>query len=186
MATTYTVEQKKRLVGRINNIKKHDDLKKIKDIIISSEPSIDYTKNSNGFLFQFSSLRNNTYVNIEKFLNKIENKNIDSDTPTNNTNNTNSTNLESSYRTEKTKSSDNSSETEMSKSNNKPISKKLRLTNTENHILNRAKYEKELKKNEREALNMSDDNIYDYNKIMELSDSVEKPVDIFCKKSRRK
>lgn len=178
MATRYSLEQKKRLVGRINNIKKKDDLKKIKDIILTSEQSVDYTKNNNGFLFQFNSFKDETYINIEKYLNKLDNKKIKQQLTDSTINNSKSDDL--------TKSSENSSEvTEME--TGKPVAKKLRLTNTENHILNRAKYEKEIKKNEREALEMSDNEYYDYNKIMEMSESIEEnKSNIFCKNTKSK
>lgn len=175
MTTKYTIEQKKRLVTRINNVKKQNDLKKIRDIILKCEPTLEYTKNNNGIFFtQFHLLSDCTYDEIEKFLNKMDKQKIKEIT----------SELTGS---ETLDSSDQQQSAEDFKSEKKNMTKKLRLTNTENHILNRARYEKEIKRNEREVLNLSDEEFYEPEKILSLTeDNGSKSLDIFCKKTDKK
>jgi hypothetical protein len=128
MTETYSIEKKKKLAERIQRLTVESDLKQIKNIIFTNNPSLDVTKNKNGYFMQFQNLSYETYVEIEKYINKADTrklKEIESEI------------LQSSEYVD-----------EISDEKGKKKSKKLRLTNTENHILNRVKYEKELEKNE--------------------------------------
>lgn len=135
----FTLEKKKKLAEKIEKITEKKYLLKIKDIIIKNNPELEVTKNNNGLFMKFQSLKNDTYIELEKIINKINRRNFK---------------LSMSAEElidDKKKSSDSDEKiimTETLPKCNRDVSKKLRLTNTENQILNRRKYEKELKKNE--------------------------------------
>lgn len=144
MSESFTFEEKYKLAERIRKLTCKKELQQVKNIIEENNPELSFMKNSNGYFMQFQNLNNSTYVELGKFLDKLEKKKqkeIESEI------------LENSgvLSEEITELTDDVSE--------KNMSKKLRLTNTESHILNRVKYEKELKKNETN----SDDEIKYFN-----------------------
>lgn len=111
---------------RMEKIKERKDWIQVKTIIEKHNPNIKMVKNRNGYFVVLNDLEPQTYVELDKFLKKVEKQAKKAEL---------SSLLSSDFYTEEEKE--------------KPtISKKLRLTNTETHILNRTKYEKELKKNE--------------------------------------
>jgi hypothetical protein len=133
MSESFTFEGKYKLAERIRKLVNKKDLQQIKNIIEGNNPDLSFMKNSNGYFMQFQNLSDDTYAALTKFLDKLDKKKqkeIESEI------------LENSeaLTEEITGLTDDTSE--------KTVSKKLRLTNTESHILNRVKYEKELKKNE--------------------------------------
>jgi len=152
MTTKYTITHIKLLAEKINSIFDTKLLKKIKKIILIHNKNIEFTKNINGLFARFQNLNVQTYIDIEKAINKYERSKI-----------------------KKICTTDDLSILSTSSSDiNKQTTKKYRLTNTETHILNRTRYEKQLRKNE---FNEEDDELYpDYllNKNSE---------DIFIKKS---
>lgn len=122
----YTFEQKKSIVGRINKLEKNSrELIHIKDIITKNNTNAKFMKNNNGYFFQFHNLSFQTYKQIEEFLDKTDKK------------------KQKAHFKKLNSMSENISDPLTD-----TITKKLRLTNAENHILNRIKYENELKKNE--------------------------------------
>ena len=134
MSETYSIEKKRKLADRIHSLSSKEQFKKIRSIIVSKNPEIEFTKNGNGLFAQFQSLNVETYTELEKFLNKADKKKLkdlehelDDDTDA----------LTSEIQTL----------TDESAHRKQDYSKKLRLTNTETHLLNRARYENELKKN---------------------------------------
>lgn len=72
----YTFEDLERLANRISKIKKKKYLENIRDIIISCNPNINITENSNGILLIFNGLRNDTYSKIHKYIKKYENEKL--------------------------------------------------------------------------------------------------------------
>jgi hypothetical protein len=138
MADLYSLEKKKKLADRIHLLNNKEHFKMIKNIIINNNPSLEFIKNSNGLFTQFQSLSNITYQELEKFLNKIDRNKI--------VKLINSSSPPDTHLTENNIDKPNRRKQE--------YAKKLRLTNTETHLLNRAKYENELKKNE-----TSEDNV---------------------------
>ena len=133
MGDSFTFEKKRKLSERIEKLTTKKELQCIKNIIEEKNPDLSLVKNNNGYFMQFQNLSDSTYTELTKFLDKLDKKKqkeIESEI------------LENSeaLSEEINGLTDDASE--------KNMSKKLRLTNTESHILNRVKYEKELKKNE--------------------------------------
>jgi hypothetical protein len=125
-------------IGKMRDKKYKNDLKQIKKIIESSNPSIkdQMTKNNNGyFLPDFESYSSDTYIELTKYLDKIDqheksdNNDIKSDI----------------YYSEKT---DDRSESGI---------KKLKYTNSETHILNKIQYERDLKNHQNDNKNQNDE-----------------------------
>jgi hypothetical protein len=141
MTENYTLEKKKKLADRIQKLTEKSDLIRIKNLIAENNPDISFTKNSNGYFLYFHNLSNETYLAINKFLDKVEKRKLMI--------------INSEINTELA----DESETINEDYSDRNISKKLRLTNTENHLLNRVKYEKELKKNETNV----DEHLENYN-----------------------
>jgi len=137
------MSSRKKLANKIEEITDQILLAKIRNIIREYNPDISETKNENGIFIHFGDLKNRTYKEIDNILFDAYSKKIT-----------------------KTSSTPNSEEkttlTETLQKRPKDLIKKYRLTNTENHILNRVRYEKELKKNEgkEEDKKMTDFNIF--------------------------
>lgn len=132
MDNAYTFEKKKKLVDRIHKLSSRSEFEQVKKIILEKNPELDSMKNQNGLFLQFNYLTNDTYVEISSFLDKNDKLKL------------------KRLKEEVMDTSEIVSDEETFTNNNsdKNMSKKLRLTNTESHIINRVKYEKELKKNE--------------------------------------
>lgn len=139
MNKKYTFEKKEKLFKRINKLvekfsSKNDtvQIKKIKTIIDQKNPSLETMTNNYGFFLNFEDLTDETYDELTKFVSKHEKK------------------ILKEKESEMFETSDNHTEEETvtDQYSEQNLSKKLRLTNTENHILNRVKYEEELRKNE--------------------------------------
>lgn len=131
MSEGFSFEKKKKLVNRIQKLSNKTDLVQIKKIIVENNPELAFMKNSNGYFMQFQNLSDETYAKLTDFLNEKdarEKKKILKE-------------IESEILSDE-------ANTLIDNISDKNMSKKLRLTNAENHILNRAKYEKELMKNE--------------------------------------
>ena len=138
----YSMDMKRKLADRIHELKNLDHFKKIKTIILQENQDLEFTKNGNGLFAYFQSLNNETYVKIEKFLDKVD--------------------KQKQRESEASSASEQASEpANIQTQSHKEVSKKLRLTNTETHLINRVKYEKELEKN---AISLSEpygDTYYD-------------------------
>jgi hypothetical protein len=133
MDTSFSFDKKRKLADRIQKVGSKAELQQIKAIIAENNPELSFMKNSNGYFLQFQNLSDATYIAITKYLDKLDKKKL-KDIETDMIDNS------EVISDENTALTDDASE--------KNVSKKLRLTNTESHILNRVKYEKELKKNE--------------------------------------
>lgn len=72
MSNTYNIEKKKKMAERIHMLTNKDQLKMIKKIIVTNNADLEFTRNGNGLFAQFQSLNTETYVEIEKLLNKID------------------------------------------------------------------------------------------------------------------
>lgn len=127
----FSFDEKKKLAEKISKLTSKNDLNKVKQIIEDNNPDLVFAKNKSGYLTKFQSLTPETYVKLTKHINSVEKRQMKE--------------LES----EVLKSEIVSEELKIISS--EKLNKKLRLTNTESHILNRAKYENELKKNEMES-----------------------------------
>lgn len=160
---------KKKLAEKISKIViLKADLKQVKDIILEYNPDAPHMKNSNGIFFPFNDLEPITYTKLNEFVKKIELKEL--------------------RKTESELCGNNSSDDELAVTynmtkiyNGTKVSKKLRLTNTENHLINRAKYEQQLKENnvkqEEEAVLYDVDNV----KTKDINKETTKDAEIFAK-----
>jgi hypothetical protein len=164
----YPYEKIVKLAQRIGNMREKkykNDLKQIKKIIEDSNPDIKerMTKNNNGyFLPDFESYSCDTYIQLTKYLDEMDERTY--------SNSENDSIKKSLYFSEKT---DEHSE-----------NKKLKYTNSENHILNKRKYEEALKIHQNGLGNESEKNINNNSekiaqilikKDSENSDSNKKP-----------
>lgn len=131
MSETFSIEKKKRLANKIEKLST-EELIKVKKIIDIHNPTQGFMKSSKGYFIKFQNLSDITYQELKKFLQSIEEKKIKE--------------IESEILESSEYNYDNSIEIEELIQPN--MSKKLRLTNTENHILSRDRYETELKKND--------------------------------------
>jgi hypothetical protein len=68
----YSFEKKKKLAARISDMRDKDTLRKIRDIIFTENPEISAKKSSGGYLMYFQNYTTNTYIKIEKYLNKLD------------------------------------------------------------------------------------------------------------------
>lgn len=165
MNTHYSIEKKKKLAQTIHKISDHAELKQIKNIILKNNPELSITKNSNGYFMQFQNLSTSTYIELEKYITKLEKVRL------------------KQIHNEILQSSENIDEEGILSDGyikDPKNTKKLRLTNTENHLLNRAKYEKELMKNEG-----TDDEIRYYDpQIRNTTSSTKAKDDIFIKNTK--
>lgn len=66
-----TFDQKKIIKYRIEQIKNKNCLIEIYEII-KRDNSINITENNNGMFMHFNNLKNETYLNLEKYLNNVE------------------------------------------------------------------------------------------------------------------
>lgn len=175
MSEIYSNERKKRLVEKINKLRDPNVLKKIKNLIISNNPDLALIKNSNGYFMQFQNLSMKTYFEIDKYLDRIEKQDR-----------INKQELENHENTD-SQSTDNMT---MSASNEHNKAKKLRLTNIETHILNRKRYEKQLKINETGEDESDEEELVYFGRESEKKETIEKiesevkTGDIFCKTSK--
>lgn len=72
----YSFEKKKKLAAKIGNIKNKEQLRTIRDIIFEENPNAIAKKTNDGYLMYFQNYTPDTYIRIEKNLNKNEpNKN---------------------------------------------------------------------------------------------------------------
>ncbi len=71
MKELYSHTKKKKLAEKIMGLKDKKDTKMIKNIIFKHNPDISVVKKSNGILMYFQNLENETYYELNKF---IENK----------------------------------------------------------------------------------------------------------------
>ena len=131
MTSAYTFEKKKKILDRINKLTQESDFIQIKKIILENNPELDSMTNHNGLFLQFNYLSTATYIELSKYLDKSDKLKL------------------KKLKNEIMETSEViSDDTFTNNGSDKNVSKKLRLTNTESHIINRVKYEKELKKNE--------------------------------------
>lgn len=135
MDVKITFAKKKKILERIHRLTNIVELKTIKSIIEKYNSNV-FTKNNNGYHSKFDSYVDETYIDLLNYLNKLDKKKL---------------------------KLMKSSEEEYSIINITPINtkheRKYKLTNTENLVINRAKYDHALRKNN----NDSEDDIPIYN-----------------------
>ena len=130
MDNIYTFDKKKKLMERINKLTSRSNFEQVKKIIVENNQELESMQNQNGLFLQFNNLKNETYIELTSYLDKMEKANL------------------KRMKDEIMETSEAiSDEDTFNGGSEKNMSKKLRLTNTESHIINRVKYEKELEKN---------------------------------------
>ena len=78
MTSEYLIDDIKKLLSKIENLKERKHIEKIKYIIFKENPTLSATKKSTGTLLFFHNLSQETYRKIDIFFNKIEQRQIDS------------------------------------------------------------------------------------------------------------
>jgi hypothetical protein len=130
MDNIYTFDKKKKLMERINKLTSRSSFEQVKKIIVENNQELESMQNQNGLFLQFNNLNNDTYIELTSYLDKLDKANL------------------KRMKDEIMETSEAiSDEDTFNGGSEKNMSKKLRLTNTESHIINRVKYEKELEKN---------------------------------------
>jgi len=134
----FTYEKKVKLRNKIQKkVKSKEYLMHVKTILMNHNPNLNMTKNANGYFIDILNLTQPTYVEITKFLDKLDGLKVKDDDLT----------LSEVSRNAKTDECvDNITK------------KKLKFNNAESHILNRVKYEKALKKNQSDDVEDVDEN----------------------------
>jgi hypothetical protein len=154
-------------IGNMRDKKYKNDLKKIKKIIEENNSDISMTKNNNGyFLPDFESYSYQTYIELTNFFEKLDLNNKSSD------------DFSDSNTTKKNEFFSEKNDEQSERNQNK----KLKYTNSENHILNKIKYEKALKKHQSECNDEDEKNntngehlkIRELEKIFKKTDSQKK------------
>jgi hypothetical protein len=78
MSGEYKIDDIKKLLSKIENLKERKHIEKIKKIIFKENPELALTKKSSGTLLFFHNLSQSTYKKIDNFFNKLEQKQIES------------------------------------------------------------------------------------------------------------
>jgi hypothetical protein len=127
----FTFEEMEKLAHRISKIKNKNNLEAVRDIILTCNPGLSVTQNTNGLFMCFHNLTNETYNKLSTYIKKIKvNSNSLSDTSEN-------------------------AEYKPYTSNEYPFegNAKLRYSNKEKNLIKRKMYDKQIK------INNQDNNI---------------------------
>jgi len=139
MSFEYKIDDIKKILSKIENIKEKKHFEKIREIIFKENPDISITKKSSGTLLFFHNLTQNTYKKIDIFFNNLENDKI----------NTLTTTLSESN--EKTLSDINYKNIE-----SEPT---IKLSNAEKKIIKKKEYHKQIEQTSDDVY-ISDDDIF--------------------------
>lgn len=151
----YPFDKKKKLLEKINKLSSRADFEQVSKIIAENNPELGSMKNANGMFMRFDTMTTKTYLELTSFLDKVDKRKQKQMV---------NTIRESSDVFSQEEDDDKnftlSGTRDSHVTSEKNISKKLRLTNAESHILNRVKYENELKKNESEFGELEELTVY--------------------------
>jgi CHAD domain-containing protein len=78
----YKIDDIKKLLSKIEQVKEKKHIEKIKNIIFKENPELTTTKKSSGTLLFFHNLSQNTYKKIDAYFLKLEKEKIESITAT--------------------------------------------------------------------------------------------------------
>jgi hypothetical protein len=143
MSIEYKIDDIKKLLLKIENLKDKKSIQKIRDIIFKENPDISITKKSSGTLLFFHNLTQNTYKRIDTFFNKLDHEKISSITAT----------ISDSY--DKNLSDANTDD----RDNILTSSPKIKLSNAEKKIIKKKEYHKQIANNS-EDVYISDDDVF--------------------------
>jgi hypothetical protein len=78
MSGEYKIDDIKKLLSKIEDLKDRKHIEKIKKIIFKENQELSSTKKSTGTLLFFHNLSQSTYKKIDNFFNKLEQKQLES------------------------------------------------------------------------------------------------------------
>lgn len=154
----YSFEEMETLINKITRIKKKKNLEEIRDIIISCNPSISVTENSNGIFMHFNKLKNETYHMLNKYMKNYQKEKDELSNSNKISDNCDSLQLSDiSSDDMKTKSTDKD-KNNISKEGKYIHNSRLKYNNKEKNIIKRKIYDKELQESNSE--NISNDTLF--------------------------
>lgn len=133
----YKIDDIKKLLSKIETIKDKNQIKKIKQIIFKENPELNTIKKSTGTLLFFHNLSQSTYKKLDKFFNKLEQKQLESITNS----------ISESF--DKTLSDIKLVDTDENHV--------VKLSNSERKIIKRKEYYNQINSDSKESYNNSDD-----------------------------
>jgi hypothetical protein len=142
MTDEYKIDDIKKILKKIEAIKEKQYIEKIKEIIISENPNISFTKKSSGILLFFHNLSQNTYKRLDLFFEKLESEKLNTISVTFSENNNLSNSDDSIYD-----------------------SPHVKLSNSEKKILKKKEYHKQIDNTHKDDIYVSDDEVYHSKKI---------------------
>lgn len=146
--TDYTIEDIKKLLKKIENLKERKHIEKIKSIIFKENPNLSVTKKTSGILLFFHNLSQTTYKKLDLYFDKLDNDKIEQATCY-----SESINLSTS-------DTQNISDSDV---NN--LQPSVKLSNAEKKILKKKEYHKQIYNNSKtDELYVNDEIFYNKNK----------------------
>jgi len=142
MTNYYKIDDIKKILKKIEGVKERQHIEKIKDIIITENPNISFTKKSSGILLFFHNLTQSTYKKLDLFFEKLDLEKINTISVTFSDNNNLSNSDESIYD-----------------------SPHVKLSTSEKKILKTKEYHKQINNKNNDDIYISDDEIYHTKKI---------------------
>ncbi len=146
MTDEYKIDDIKKILKRIETVKERQYIEKIKDIIITENPDISFTKKSSGILLFFHNLSQNTYKRLDLFFEKLESEKLNTISAT-------------------FSESNNLSNSDDSNNSNVYDSPHVKLSNSEKKILKKKEYHKQINNTNKDDIYVSDDEVYHSKKI---------------------
>jgi hypothetical protein len=135
MDKEYSIEDKKKILRKIEGIKNKNNIEKIKSIIMNENPELSVTKKSNGVLMFFHNLNQSTYKKLDIFFDKLDIEKINTISAT---------------------FSDNNKSNSESDLYDSP---KIKLSNAEKKILKKKEYQTQIEQKNNNDIYVSDDDI---------------------------
>lgn len=142
MTNDYKIDDIKKILKKIEAVKERQHIEKIKDIIITENPNISFTKKSSGILLFFHNLSQNTYKRLDLFFEKLELEKINTISVTFSDNNNLSNSDDSIYD-----------------------SPHVKLSTSEKKILKKKEYHKQISNQNKDDIYISDDEMFHSKKI---------------------
>lgn len=142
MSIEYKIDDIKKILKKIEAVKERQHIEKIKDIIITENPDISFTKKSSGILLFFHNLSQNTYKKLDLFFEKLESEKLNTLSATFSESNNLSNSDDSIYD-----------------------SPHVKLSNSEKKILKKKEYHKQIDDTNKDDIYVSDDEVYHSKKL---------------------
>jgi len=137
MTTEYKIEDIRKILSKIENLKDRKHIEKVKKIIFDENPDVSTIKKSSGVLLFFHNLTQDTYKKLELFFCKLETEKI------------------SRIATTLTESCDRTL-SDIDSEKNEP---RIKLSNAEKKLIKKKEYHKEIEQRTDDVY-ISDDDIF--------------------------